>query len=215
MSTERLLHPQSDPQCILLLQASEGQFQNKVSPCCLLPSCTHCEGLHACCCLLACSRPAPTCSGAALEAMERLMAHWHQTTAKHPIRSPAAAAAATTPGSTRSSAGSRRRLSDAEDEEAQVLPFQQQQQRQLGGDDGGVGGSSAAPCEHVACSQQTFCLVEEMERLKRNYHGRTDQVGLCCLAEVLCGCVHVDLPARLCRLEGLVVCQTHCTSWQC
>lgn len=96
-----------------------------------------------------------------------------------------------------------------------MLPFQQQQQRQLGGDDGGVGGSSAAPCEHMACSQQTFCLVEEMERLKRNYHGRTDQVGLCCLAEVLCGCVHVDLPARLCRLEGLVVCQTHRTSWQC
>jgi hypothetical protein len=53
----------------------------------------------------------------------------------------------------------------------QVLPFQQQQPQQH--PDGGGG---TAPCDHMACSQQSVCLVEEMERLKRNYHGRVDQV---------------------------------------
>jgi hypothetical protein len=72
------------------------------------------------------------------------------------------------PGSTNSSASSRqleRKLSDQ-----QALPFQQQQQQQSDG------GGGTAPCDHVACSQQSVCLVEEMERLKRNYHGRVDQV---------------------------------------
>lgn len=102
------------------------------------------------------------------------MAHWHQTTAKHPkTTSPAAAGAATaTPGSIHSGGGSRgpkNRPSDTEHE--QTVPFQQQQQQPM---DGSAGGS--APCEHVACSRQAVCLVEEMERLKRNYHGRADQV---------------------------------------
>jgi hypothetical protein len=144
--------------------------------CCLLPAAPTKQNHARPFCLLTAAHTLLCC--AALEAMERLMAHWHQTTAKHP-RSPAAAAAATTPAttpaSTHSSASSRRRLSDAAgDDEPQMLPFQQQQQRP----GGGAVGISFAPCEHVACSQQTFCLVEEMERLKRNYHGRTDQVRL-------------------------------------
>lgn len=125
----------------------------------------------------------------ALESMERLMVHWHQTTAKHPRPS---AGAATSPPygwhhSDSSSTSSRQdRTSDQEDQVEQLLPFQQQQQQEEAGRAGGSssgGGNSQTPCEHVACSRLTFCLVEEMKRLKRNYHGRADQVG--------CSCSHV------------------------
>ena len=113
------------------------------------------------------------------------MVHWHQTTAKHPRLS--AGAATSPPGgshhsdSTSTSTSSRQdRTSDHEDHEEQLLPFQQQQQEAGRAGGSSSDGGSEAPCEHVACSRLTFCLVEEMERLKRNYHGRADQV--CCTA---------------------------------
>lgn len=136
------------------------------------------------------------CLAAALESTERLMAHWYQTSARH-SRPAAAAAAMGAPGSTHSSAGSRgdpaiRGPGGSEglslpfsNHQQQHLPSQQRQQEQeqegqhisAAGAVHSGGGGVVAPCDHVACSQQSFCLVEEMERLKRNYHGRSDQVG--------------------------------------
>jgi hypothetical protein len=136
----------------------------------------------------------PFCKITALQSMEQLWAHWHQTTAKQPSSThatPAKPPHLNAPGSTTSSADSKglggsTHSHDADDDidREQSLPFQQQEQQeqqqqvQYAGAGGGAGAGAGAACDHVACSQQSFCLVQELERLKRNYHGRADQVTL-------------------------------------